>query len=158
MLLTVSQPPPKKERQQSVNSFRVGSVSYTASNSTPLFLNWVTNGQSFQYVFVLHLTNMHAMSHRSVIFLACSSRVNISEPASYITVMILWTVSQVKLPSFQIPPVMSDSKCSNTSLLEAMMSSKNFAVCFCDLTNLTFQIIVDVWWAPMNVGSELPFA
>jgi len=54
-----------------------GSVCYTATYCTELFPNWVTNRQSFQYVFVFHLTNMHAMSHRFVIFLACSSRVNI---------------------------------------------------------------------------------
>jgi len=61
-----------RERQQFCGS----SASYTATNCMAVFLNWVLPGQSFQYVLVYNITNMHAMSHRSDLF-ACSSRVNI---------------------------------------------------------------------------------
>ena len=62
-------PPPNNEWQHSINSFCGGSVSYTATNCIALFLNWVFNGQSFQYVFVYNFPNMNAMSHRSYLFL-----------------------------------------------------------------------------------------
>jgi len=54
-----------------------GSVSYAATTCTALIQNCVTNGQSLQYVFEFHFTNMHAMPHRSDFFLACSSTVNV---------------------------------------------------------------------------------
>jgi hypothetical protein len=34
-----------------------------------------------------------------------------------------------------------------------MISSKKECVSICDLSDLTLQIIFDVWWASMNVGS-----
>jgi len=53
---------------------------------------------------------------------------------------------------------MSDSQSLNTSLLEVMISSKNKSVFICDLSDLTLQIIVDAWWASINVGSKRPIA
>jgi len=50
-----------------------------------MFLNAVINGQSSLYVLVFRFTNMHAMYHRSDFVHACSSRVNIYEPAVYFT-------------------------------------------------------------------------
>jgi len=64
------------ECEQSVNSYRGGSISYTVTNYISLFLNWVFNSQSFQYVFVYNFTNMYAMSHQSYFVIASSSRVN----------------------------------------------------------------------------------
>jgi hypothetical protein len=51
---------------------------------------------------------MHAMSHRDVWFLACSSGVSVYEPAVHCTIMILLTVSQVELPTIQIATTRSD--------------------------------------------------
>jgi hypothetical protein len=51
---------------------------------------------------------------------------------------------------------MSNTKSLITSLLEVMISSKNKCVFICDLSDLTFQIIFDAWWASMNVGSKRP--
>src|SRR5882757_2039031 len=53
---------------------------------------------------------------------------------------------------------MSDTQSLTTSLLEVMISSKNERVFIRDLSDLTFQIIFDVWWASMNVGSKRPIA
>jgi len=53
---------------------------------------------------------------------------------------------------------MSDTQSLNTSLLEVMMSSKNERVFIHDLSDLTLQIIFDVWCASMNVGSKRPIA
>jgi len=61
---------------------------------------------------------------------------------------------QLEEPSFLIPTVMSDQMSSNTSLREAMISSKNEWVFICDLRDLTLQMIFDAWWASMNVGSK----
>jgi len=93
------------------------------------------------------------MSPRSYIFLACSSRVNIFEPAFYFGIMSILTVSQVKLHSFQIHTAMLDSKLLNTSLIEVIVYSKNAHVFICDLSNVTLNIILNAWWAYMNVGS-----
>jgi len=49
---------------------------------------------------------------------------------------------------------MSDSQSLNTSLLEVMITSKNERVFIRDLSDLTLQIIFDVWWASMNIGSK----
>jgi len=49
---------------------------------------------------------------------------------------------------------MSDTKSSNTSLLEVIISSKNEDVSICDLCDLTMEIIFDAWWASMNVSSK----
>ena len=51
---------------------------------------------------------------------------------------------------------MSDSKSLNTSMLEVIISSKNEHVFIHDLSKLTLQIIFDVWWAAMNVGTKRP--
>ena len=53
---------------------------------------------------------------------------------------------------------MSDTQSLNTSLLEVIISSKNGRVFIRALCNLTFQIIFNVWWASMNVGSKRPIA
>jgi len=39
-----------------------------------------------------------------------------------------------------------------------MISAKNECVFIRDLSDLTLQIIFDVWWASMNVGSNRPIA
>jgi hypothetical protein len=39
-----------------------------------------------------------------------------------------------------------------------MISSKNERVFIRDLSDLTFQIIFEAWWASMNVGSKRPIA
>jgi len=91
------------------------------------------------------------MSHISDFF-ACSCRVNSCQPAVCMPVTLLSAVSRVRLPSFLIPTAMSDSQSLNTSLLEVMISSKNEHVIFRDLSDLTLPIVVDGWWASMNVG------
>jgi hypothetical protein len=53
---------------------------------------------------------------------------------------------------------MSDSKCTNTSLLEDVISSKNDCVFICDLNALTLQIISDAWWTAMIVNWQLSVA
>ena len=98
------------------------------------------------------------MSYRSDLFLACSSKVNIQDPALYLTISNLLTVIQVELPKAQYPTVMSDTKSLNTSLLEVMISSENKPVFIRDLSDLTLAIIFDAWWASMNVGSKRPIA
>jgi len=82
---------------------------------------------------------MDAMSHWSDIFLACSSRVNIQEPASYFTVMIILSVSRIELPSFQIPTAMLDSKSLNMSMLKVMISYKIAHIFIRNLSDLTLQ-------------------
>jgi len=49
---------------------------------------------------------------------------------------------------------MSDSESLNTSLLEVMISSKNKCVFIHHLSDLSLQIIIDAWWALMNIGSK----
>jgi len=72
--------------------------------------------------------------------------------------MLLLAVFRVELPSFLILTTMSDSKSSNTSLLKVMISSKHEHVFIHDLSDLTFQMTFDAWWASMNVGSKGPIA
>jgi len=74
----------------------------------------------------------------------------------YLTILLLLTVLQLELRSFQIPTTMLDSQSINPSLLEVMISSKNEQVFICDLSDLTLQIIFNTWWASMNVGSKHP--
>jgi len=157
MLVMKLLPPPTIEHPLSMNNLCGGSASYSAMNCVGLFLNWVLWCQSFQYVLVYNCTNMHAMSHRSE-FCTCSSGVDIYEPAFCFTIMLLSAISQVGLHSFLIPTTMSDLKSHNTLLLEAMISCKNEDVFIHDLSDLTLQIIFDIWWASMNVGSSLPIA
>jgi len=155
MLLTILRPPPTIERPPSINNFCGGSVSYTAMHCITVLQNWVLRSQSFQYVLVSNLNNMHAMSHRSDCF-ACGCRVNIQEPAVCFTVPFPLAGVWVGLLRFLIPTTMSDSKSSNTSLLEFMISSKNECGFIRDLSDLTLQIVFDAWWASMNVGSKWP--
>jgi len=79
---------------------------------------------------------MHAMSHRSDFFVACSSRVNSYEPAFYFAITLLLTDSQVELPTVQIPAVILDLKCLNIPLVQVVICSKNECVFVCDLSNL----------------------
>ena len=51
---------------------------------------------------------------------------------------------------------MSDTQALKTSLLEVMISSKTERVSIPDLSDLTLQIMLDAWWASMNVGSKQP--
>jgi len=98
------------------------------------------------------------MSHRSYLSFACSSRVNIYARAFNLTMKELYTVSQVKIGSYQIPTAMSDGQSSNTSLLEVMISSKNETVFIHDFSDRTLQIIFDASWATMNVGLKRSIA
>ena len=72
--------------------------------------------------------------------------------------MLLSAVFRVELPSSRILTAMSDSKSLNTSLREVMISSKNESVVIRDLTDLTLHIILDAWWASINVGLKQPTA
>ena len=110
------------------------------------------------YAPVFNLTNMHAMSHRSDFFLACSSKVDIQEAAFYLTKAYLLTVTQIESPRVQFPTTMSDTRSLNTSLLEVLISSKNERVLIRDLSDLTLQIIFNGWWASMNIGSKRAIA
>jgi len=100
---------------------------------------------------------MHAMSHRSDFF-DCSCRVYISEPTVCCTVSLPLAVFRVGLPSSLIPTTMSDSQLLNTSLLEVMISSNNKPVFIRELSDLALQIILNAWWASMNVDSKWPIA
>jgi len=91
-------------------------------------------------------------------FVACSSRVNIIEPAFYFTTMELLAVSRVGLTSYRISTVMSYSTSLNASLLEVMISPKNELVFISDLSDLTLQIIFDACWASINIGWKRPIA
>jgi len=68
------------------------------------------------------------------------------------------TVTEFKLHSNQIPNAMLNSKSTNTSLLEVMISSKNERVFIRDLNDLTLQIIFDAWWTSMTVNWKLSIA
>ena len=104
------------------------------------------------YVLVFNFTNMHALSHWSDLFLACSSKVNISEPAFYLTIMYPLTVTQLKLPRIQFPTAMSNTKSLNTSLLEVVIPSQNDCIFIRDVSDYTLPIIFDARWASMNVS------
>jgi hypothetical protein len=97
------------------------------------------------YAHIFNFKNIHAISHRSDFFLPCSSKVNIYEPAFYLSITYPLTVIQIELRRVQFPTTMYDTKSLNTSLLEAVISSKNECVCMHDLCDLTFQIIFDAW-------------
>jgi len=122
-------------------------------NCIALLLNWALCGWSFQYILVFNFTNMHALSHRSD-FVPCSRRVNIWKPAGCFSVSFLSAVFRVGFPCIIILTTTSESKSLNSSLLEVMISSKNEQVFIRDLRDLTLQIVFDVWWSSMNVGSK----
>jgi len=144
MMVMISQPPPRYECQQRINSVCGGSGRCAATNCTAEFLNAVINGQSLLFVPVFNFTNMHAMSHRSDFCLVCSSKVNIQEPPVCFTIPYLLTVSQVELHSIQTPTAMSDWKSLNTSQLEVMISSNNERVLIREMSDHGLQIIFDV--------------
>jgi hypothetical protein len=110
------------------------------------------------YALVFNFSNMHAMSHRSDLFLSCSSKVKIEKPGFYLTIMYPLTVTPLKLCRIQFPTAMPDTQSLNTSLLEVMISSHNGRVFIFDLRDLTLQIICDAWWPSRNVGSMCPIA
>jgi len=89
-------------------------------------------------------------------FFACSSTVNIWEPAFYITLTWLLAVAWVGLPSYQISNAIFDSKSFNTSLIQLTISSKNERVFIRDLSKLTWHIIFNAWWSSMDVGLKCP--
>ena len=153
--LTISHLPHTIERPPSVNKFCGGSVRYSAMNCIAWLPNWVLRGQSFHYVLVYNFTNMQAMSHRFDHF-ASSCRVNIQESAVCFTVSLPSAVFRVTSPSFLIPTPMSDSKFSNPSFPEVMITSKNERVFTRGLSDLTLKIVFDGCWASMNVGSKRP--
>jgi hypothetical protein len=53
---------------------------------------------------------------------------------------------------------MLDTKSLNDSLLKVMISSENECVFIRNLGDLTLKIILDAWWASLNVGSKRPIA
>jgi hypothetical protein len=101
---------------------------------------------------------MHAMSYRSDFFLACSFKVNIEEPAFYLTITYPLTVTKIGLRRVQFSTGMSDANTLNAYLLAVMIYSKHEGVIVRYLSDRTFQIIIDGLWASMNVGSERPNA
>jgi len=100
----------------------------------------------------------YACNVSEIWFFACSSRVNIWEPAFCCTVTLLLAVNGVGLPSFLIPTAMSDSQSLNTSMLEVLISSKNESVFIWELGDTTLQSVFNGWWASMNVGSKRSLA
>jgi len=126
-------------------------------NCIVLFLNRVLRGQSLQSNLVYNFTNMHAMSYRSGCF-TCSSRVSIEEHTACFAVSLLAAVLRVGLTSCQISTAISDSNILNISLLEVVIASRNDRVFIRDLSDLTLQILLDLWWASMNVDSQRPVA
>ena len=84
----------------------------------------------------------NTMSHRSDFF-ACTSRVNISQPAIRSTITLLSAVTPGIIPIIFIPTVMSDSQSLNTSMLEVIIYPKNERVFIRDLTDLSLQIIFE---------------
>jgi len=88
----------------------------------------------------------------------CSCRVNIEEPAVCFSVSLFSAVFRVELPRFLISTSLLDTRLLNTSLLGVMISSRNEHVFIRDLSDFTLQIIIDAWWASMNVGSKRPIA
>lgn len=72
--------------------------------------------------------------------------------------MYLLRVSDVELPCFHIAHAMSDSKYLNTTLIEVTISSNDYCVCIRDLSDVTLQIILDVWWASVRVNSTCSIA
>jgi len=157
MVLRTLHPPSTYERPPSINNFCGGSVTYTAMNRIALLQNLVLRGQTFQYVFAYNFTNMHAISHRSDFF-ACSCRVDISEPAICFTASLPLAPFRVRLRRFLIPTDMSDWKSLHTALVEVMIPSKDKRVFIRDMSDLTLHIVIDAWWASMNVGSKRPIA
>jgi len=95
---------------------------------------------------------------RDLTVFASSDRANIEEPAFYIAITLLLTVSRGILPHSQIFTGISVSKYLKTSLLEVMISSKNERVFIHNLSDLTFQIIFDGGRASINVGLKHPIA
>jgi hypothetical protein len=155
MVVTISRPPLTLNCPQRVTSVGRGSEYHTAMNCIVLFVNSVLPGQSLQSVLVYNFTNKKTMPHRSDI-VASSCRVNGIEPAHCFTVSLISVVFRVGLPSVQFPTPIMDSKCLNSPLLMVMICSKSERFCIRHLSDLPLQIIINAWWASMNVGSKWP--
>jgi len=93
-----------------------------------------------------------------ILFLLETLESMVKRPAFYFTIMLRLTISQVGWPSLQIATVMSDSKSSNTGLLEFMIFSNNECARMCNLSNISLQIVFDIWWASIHVASKSPIA
>jgi hypothetical protein len=160
--------PPKNERQWSIKDFWAGILDYQTAMQWQLHnigRSAVLMGKNVSddiatvsslYALVFNFTNMHSISHRSDFIVACSSEVNIQEPAFYLTITYPLTFTKIELRRVQVPTAMSDTKSLNTTLLEVMISSKNGRAFICDLSNLTLQMVFNAGWHSMNVGSKGP--
>jgi len=141
----ISRTPPTIERPHSVNSSGGCTDRYAAMYCILQFLHRVLRCQSSQSILVYNISNMHAMSH-SYDFFACSCSVNIYKVEVCFAVLSVTPVFRVGSNSIRILTAMSDSKSLNTSLLEVIIPSKDERVFIRDLSDLTLQIILDVWW------------
>jgi hypothetical protein len=133
-------------------TFLWGLVSFTWTNCFILFLNWISNGQSCQYVLVYNFTSMNTTSHKLYFCVACSSNFNISEPTFHLIITSHLTVSQLELCSCWIPTNISDSQSVNISLLEVIQSSNNQGVFVRNLSDLDLYILFNTPWASITVG------
>jgi len=97
---------------------------------------------------------MHAMSYRFHFCLACSSIVNILEPAFYSTITSHLTASQLDIRKVQNTTTILDSQSLNTLMLEVLLSSNNECDIIRDLSDLGLQIICDTWWASLNARTN----
>jgi len=75
-----------------------------------------------------------------------------------VTITYLLTITKIQLRRVQFATAMSDTKSVNTSLLEVIISSKNEHVFIRYSSDLTLQIILDAWWASINVGLKRSIA
>jgi len=87
------------------------------------------------------------------LFLLVALQSIFKNPHSTLLLPIL-AVSWIGEPRCQIPTAMPDWKSLNTTLVGAMISSKNQHVFICDLSDLTLQIIFDASWASINACSK----
>jgi hypothetical protein len=68
------------------------------------------------------------------------------------------TVSQRELHSLQLPSAVTDSRSMNTPLLKVILSSHTEWGFICGLTDLSWQIIFNTFWASITVGLKCPIA
>jgi len=101
---------------------------------------------------------MYAISYRAYLFVARNSRINIQDPAIFLTIPYQLTSFPIKLSSTPIHTAMSVSQPSNNSFPEVMISSNNECVFSHDLNHHTLQIIFNAWWPSMNAGSKRSIA
>jgi hypothetical protein len=99
---------------------------------------------------------LYTMSHRSDLCLACSSKGNIYEAASYTTIAYAVTVTQIKLRRVQCRVAIMDTTPLNTSWREDMMYSNNERFFISNISNYTFHITFDAWLVSMIVRLMRP--